>query len=93
MQLWHDNLSLGIQSIDDQHKDLLFRMELLARTLNPKGSNKQQFDDMLQFLHEYVDRHFKDEEQLMEKASYPGYDEHKAMHDAFIQSLDNLNGC
>jgi hemerythrin len=43
------------------------------------------------FLGEYVVIHFRDEEKLMQKHNFPGYVNHKGLHDGFIKGFHELN--
>ena len=46
---------------------------------------------MLDFLSDYTDFHFREEEALQEKAGYPGLSEHKARHEEFRKSVEELH--
>lgn len=86
---WTQDLSVGVDLIDDQHK-LWFEK---ADKLFEAGKNhqaKEYVGELLDFLDDYTKKHFHDEEQYMQKIRYPGYDEQKRLHTAFIAQLAKL---
>lgn len=83
---WTQNLSVGVELIDDQHKKL-FEM---AEQLFEAGRQHKASDfiaELLGFLDEYTKKHFGDEEGYMLKIGYPGYASQKKAHDEFIHQL------
>ena len=86
---WTPNLSVGVKMIDDQHKIWFEKAEKLFEA----GKNKQAKEyigEMLDFLEDYTKKHFSDEEKYMLSVKYPGYDEQKKAHTAFIAQLAKL---
>ena len=83
------DLKTGIDEIDRQHMTLLMMVDDLLDKLGTEFEN-QTIIDILNFLKSYVDVHFKTEEKYMKQAKYPGYDNHKAIHDNFIEEVNNL---
>lgn len=80
---WKKSYSVRIRKIDRQHRKVLNIInELYATQANQlKQSDMQQLFDELR---EFIQTHFRDEEELMLKHNYPGYAEQKREHDAFI---------
>ena len=86
---WTQNLSVGISMIDDQHK-MWFQK---AEDLFEAGKNnraKEYVGELLEFLDDYTKKHFADEEKYMLSIKYPGYQEQKAAHTAFITQLNKI---
>lgn len=86
---WTPNLSVGINSIDQQHKTLFEK----ANQLFEAGKNNRAKDfiaEMLEFLDSYTKQHFRDEEAYMRSISYPEYEDQKKLHDGFIAALGRL---
>jgi hemerythrin len=83
---WDDNLSTGITKIDDQHKEIFNRINNLMNAISD-GDKRKTLRDLADFLSEYVDLHFKMEEDLMLRKNYPGFLSHKRLHDGFIAKL------
>ena len=86
---WTPNLSVGVTSIDQQHKTLFDR----ANELFEAGKNnktKEFISEMLDFLDAYTKQHFQSEEAYMRSINYPGYNDQKKLHTDFIAALANL---
>jgi hemerythrin len=86
---WTPNLSVGIESIDRQHKTLFDK----ANQLFEAGKNNRAKDfiaELLEFLDSYTRQHFRDEETYMRSIGYPGYDDQKKLHEGFIAALGRL---
>jgi len=87
--VWTDDLSVGINLIDEQHKMLIKRLSELSDAVQ---CNKAVAEIMktLDFLVEYTDFHFSTEEKHMTELQYPGYEFHKGEHEQFKGSVKNL---
>jgi len=86
---WIDDLSVGIELIDDQHKQLIEHLNNLTRAVEQhQGSFK--IPDTLGFLIDYTDFHFSMEERNMEAYGYPDFEAHKAKHDEFKAILADM---
>lgn len=86
---WRDSLNIGIESIDDQHKELFSRTNELLNACNT-GKGNEEVGRLIDFLEDYVVTHFRDEERLQLKLNYPKYKEHKVLHDNFIKEVKGL---
>lgn len=86
---WRDSLAIGVETIDNQHKELLLRFDKLLTSCQA-GSGVNELQKLLAFLEEYVLTHFRAEEALQVLHRYPGYDAHRAEHQYFIQQLNQL---
>ena len=73
---WHPSLSVGIELIDEQHKEWFDRAESLFEA-GKQGRAKEYVGELLEFLDSYTKKHFADEERYMLSINYPGYDEQK----------------
>lgn len=86
---WNQSLSVGVEQIDAQHRELFARVnKLLEATSQGKGRN--EVGSTIDFLADYVVSHFASEERLMSQHSYPEYGAHKAQHDRFMQEFHAL---
>lgn len=84
---WNDNLKTGIPIIDEQHQEFLVMLNRLGRF----RCGSESFSDTLKELQDFVETHFKDEEDYMVSSQYPKYDEHKSAHDKFVEDLKIIN--
>ncbi len=76
---WSPECKTGFDEIDSQHR-LLFAIS--NELLDIENPVKQQ-DEVKYLLHhliDYVDKHFKTEEEYFSKHSYPGIKDHKERH-------------
>lgn len=84
--IWNDKLSVGIPSIDNQHKKLVTMInQLHDGMMNGKG--KEVVGPVLKGLIEYTATHFKYEEQLFDKVRYPDAAIHKKEHDDLVRRV------
>ncbi|MEL7623141.1 MAG: bacteriohemerythrin [Clostridiales bacterium] len=86
---WTPSLSVGVSMIDEQHKTWFDKAEKLFEA-GKKNQAKEYIGELLNFLDDYTRKHFADEEKYMLSIRYPGYDEQKKAHTAFIAQLDKL---
>lgn len=82
-------LMIGIEEIDTQHRELLERMDLLRDHLR-RGQSRDAIRDALKFLDAYVAEHFATEVRYMQRYSYPGLLQHKAEHEIFLKDFAAL---
>jgi hemerythrin len=87
---WRADMSIGVEKIDAQHRQLVEQVSSLLDACT-QGKGKQEVGRMMAFLGEYVLTHFADEEELQLKSGYPGYREHKALHEQFVREYGLLN--
>lgn len=85
MLWWTDDLETGDASVDEQHKAIFFK----AHEIFDMGEDTEIEDlrEIMSFLMSYTNRHFLDEEELMVKSSYPGYEAHKEEHNEFVKKV------
>ena len=88
--VFKNNLLTGNELIDEQHKELINRINKLVGACE-NGVCQLEAIRMLDFLSDYTDFHFREEEKLQEEAGYPGLEEHKARHDEFRKSVEELH--
>jgi len=86
---WSESLSTGIKEIDDQHKELIARINQLLDACTGK-QDKEAVAGYLSFLREYVAYHFAAEERDMTQYKYPGLIAHEAEHEHFKQRVNQL---
>lgn len=85
---WNDSLSVQNITIDNQHKQLVGKLNDFLNAYDNKKSNEKLME-IFKFLSDYTKVHFRDEENLMLKYKYPGYDAQKKEHTKFISDLNN----
>ena len=86
---WTKDLATGVDSIDEQHKELVRRVNMLLEACR-RGEGADHVVSTLGFLTQYVIEHFNSEEELMRRAAYDGYTQHAAMHREFRKRVESL---
>ena len=87
---WKDEYSVGIESIDSQHKKLLGLINSLQTAVNYKTG--EAFErEALDELVDYTKTHFKFEEDMMEQSAYSDTQMHKSDHDVIRKKLEKFH--
>ena len=86
---WRDSMSVGVEQIDNQHKELLSRFDSLLSACQA-GRGAAELKSLQTFLGVYVFTHFNDEERLQQLHEYPAYEAHKAEHVYFVEQVKKL---
>ena len=86
---WTPNLSVGVELIDEQHRQWFTHAEKLFDA-GKKHQGKEYIGTLLDFLDDYTKKHFADEENYMLSIQYPAYQAQKQAHTAFIARLAQL---
>ena len=83
---WTADLSVGIKSIDLQHKVLIkYINELDAAQKN--NSERSELARIIAGLVDYTIRHFQYEEHLFKQYNYPDAEAHKKEHEELTKSV------
>ena len=83
------DLETGNATIDKEHRELLSAVNSLMDACS-KGQGRASMESTSQFLLNYVHQHFTHEEQLQRQSHYPGYTAHKAFHDQYKHTLQEI---
>ncbi|CAH2030063.1 bacteriohemerythrin [Trichlorobacter ammonificans] len=86
---WRDDLAIGVEQIDNQHKELMQRFDVLLSACRD-GKGGDELRRLVTFLNDYVISHFRDEEALQRTSGFPDYEVHRQEHDAFRERLADL---
>jgi hemerythrin-like metal-binding protein len=86
---WTQDLSVGVEQIDSQHKELIARVNSFYDVMSGAEKNAKVLE-VLNFLESYVISHFNAEEALQVRYNYPGYTAHKKLHEEFKATVRNL---
>lgn len=79
---WSDSLLTGYPIIDSQHREIFAQIESFLKS-GRHGKSKEQLNEMLAFIEDYINRHFIMEEELQKKYNYPDYNVHKQWHNEY----------
>lgn len=90
---WNDSFNVGIESIDNQHKELLRIGRGIEQLLitNCIGVQTDELLSIVRELREYVSYHFYEEEKFMKSYDYSAFNHHIAEHKQFLKKIEGIN--
>lgn len=80
---WKKEYSVGIESIDEQHKKFVEIMNLLIDVINDNACNDRVADVFFSLAY-YAEHYFINEEIMFKDYKYPNLSHHKELHNDFI---------
>jgi methyl-accepting chemotaxis protein/hemerythrin len=83
---WSQSLSVGIGSIDEQHKVLVGLINELHSAMRERRGNAV-LNDVLGRLKDYTVKHFKYEEKLFAQHRYPDAESHAQVHSKLVEKV------
>lgn len=86
---WSNDLAVGNSFIDGDHQKLIDMVNRL-HVLMSEGKGKDVLGKVLHNLVTYTKEHFRREEDLMRKISFPGLADHKAEHEKLLAQVLEL---
>jgi hemerythrin len=86
---WKEEMSVGLDSIDAQHKELFRLINAFYNRIVEKVGKSAILQAIVD-LENYTLIHFNEEERLMKAASYPYLTEHQKEHQQFIETVANF---
>ncbi|MDR1279097.1 MAG: bacteriohemerythrin [Treponema sp.] len=85
---WDDRYTVGVQMIDEQHKELFSMINNFYPGCLKEGEKANiHFKLMVYGFINYIKYHFDTEEQFLERLKYPDSMAHKRQHDEFIRVI------
>jgi hemerythrin-like metal-binding protein len=86
---WDEKYSVGIQSIDSQHKEIFAYLNRLLDAMKVGQADKVIYQIVIE-LEKYSIIHFQKEEFFFRRFNYSGTKEHIQEHQYFIQKVASL---
>jgi len=86
---WKESYSVGVQSLNDQHKVLIGHLNTIYQLFDCPD-NKNQVGTLLSELEQYAQVHFKFEEDLIIKYKYHGLKNHALEHRLFENKVSEF---
>jgi methyl-accepting chemotaxis protein/hemerythrin len=83
---WDEKYSVGIQSIDNQHKEIFGILNKLLEAMK-MGYGNDVTTQIIQELERYAVIHFQKEEFFFQRFKYQSSTEHIAEHQYFIKKI------
>lgn len=89
---WSERFSVGIEELDNQHKQLLLLCKRTVDSLKTEDGRVilSEARGVLDELVEYIRHHFRTEERLMQERGYPDYVKHREEHALYEMKLETL---
>ena len=84
---WNDSYNIGIEVIDNQHRQILDYINILEEVR--KTGNRGKIKEVLEDLIDYTQSHFTFEENLLEQVHYQYLPSHRGIHDLFVKRLND----
>ncbi len=86
---WSSSLETNNESIDRDHKEIIEKSsELYEAMLEGKG--RHIVKELADYIDNYVERHFREEEALVADLNYPKMKEHEDAHQYFLGEFKKL---
>jgi hemerythrin-like metal-binding protein len=86
---WDQTYSVSVKKMDQQHQKLFALINALYDAMKQRAGNSV-LQNTLRELHTYTVTHFRAEEELLRKTSYPGLDRHQAEHRKFVDKVSQF---
>lgn len=86
---WTQDLAVGVEAIDEQHRELFTRITRLLRAIKEKRC-REEIDGTIAFLEDYARTHFAMEEKYMQDTGYEGLEDHRGYHRVYMKNLAEL---
>jgi hemerythrin len=84
--VWTDQLNVGIEVIDQQHRRIVEYINQLDDARS-NGYSREEIGYLINDLVDYTISHFGFEESLQEEANYPFLKSHKKVHELFTKRV------
>lgn len=87
--IWSDQFSVGVNELDEQHKELIKMINKLLDNQNAHV-NSEVISDLLGNMRLYMENHFEYEDKLLKEYGYPNLEQHKEMHEEYGDEFREL---
>ena len=94
MIVWNEDYATGVETVDQQHRMLILhinRLEEVLKNTKPTAPEIQIAPDVVAFLEQYANTHFKFEDQCMASYRCPAHALNQQQHGQFIEFFERFN--
>ena len=88
--VWKDELSLGVDALDNDHKLLVNLVNEFYIAILSSGYSAEVIVNRIYLLLRDTKEHFSREERWMRDAKYPEYSDHKMEHEDLIEEVNEM---
>lgn len=78
---WQDRFNIGVELVDQAHRKLFSIVQKILELYIEKHESKFACVEGIKYFKAYALKHFAEEEAYMRDIRYPGYFNHKRLHD------------
>lgn len=89
MIVWNQSLAVGVENIDTEHKAIFDMFSKLYDQMRTGGGH-DYYEEMVDFLNDYVHSHLDHEEVFQREINYPDHENHKKLHDELRADVDKM---
>ncbi|MCB0833519.1 MAG: hemerythrin domain-containing protein [Bacteroidetes bacterium] len=86
---WKEAYCIGHTEIDHQHKTIFLFLSEFEKTV-PRGNHKELLHQSIEFLKDYIAKHFGFEEDCMFRFQCPIASENKEAHRKFLVAFERI---
>ena len=86
---WRKSYETGVMAMDEQHQKLISLINQLYKVMRSDEAQASVIE-VLGEMNDYADLHFHEEENLLKKNSYEGFDSHVALHQSYRDKMKVL---
>ena len=91
---WNDSLSVHVDEIDAQHKQLVGIVNNVYSLMTTGADGDAQVLGIISDMRAYAVEHFATEEKYMDRYEYPDAPAHKTEHVNFVEKVNEVEeGC
>ncbi|MBF0315220.1 MAG: hemerythrin family protein [Oligoflexia bacterium] len=86
--VWGQKYAIGVEEMDQQHQQLV---DLINEVYDHRDHHsREHLCKIILSLIQYIEKHFRSEEDLMKNFHYPDLKEHKRCHDKLKKKVADL---
>ena len=89
--VWNKRYEIGVEIIDKEHKKLFRILSRLFDFGQEEKKSQWVCQEAVKYFKDHALRHFKDEEDYMERIQYDGLPAQRRAHESFIDRLENVD--
>jgi hemerythrin len=86
---WRSDFSVGIDSIDYEHRKMIDLINLIFERLEAGGDPEEVAGDLAE-IHAGIAAHFALEEQIMRESNYDQISDHKGDHERLLDDIREI---
>ncbi len=87
---WNEQFTLGIASVDHEHREMIDLINRLHRELSSTGGDAESVLFFFGEIFAKISSHFALEEKEMKVRNYPKYDDHKEDHEDLLDGIRDI---